>query len=119
LTVIESIGRFLTMLRNSAPMRFWALVGASIILTFMAAWLVCIISYGAWPPMQAARRLDILGKALWFTLFMVLVVVASLTLSKISAKAGTASFDIGHDGEDKPEPPPAVVTTTTRTEVQQ
>lgn len=111
------LGRFLATIREHAPIRFWALVGASIVLTFMAAWLVCIIAYGDWPGMQAARRLDILGKALWFTLFMVLVVVASLTLSKVSAKLFGGSFDIGHDDEADDGEPAKTVTTTTKTEV--
>lgn len=108
------LSRFFATLRETAPIRFWALVGASVVLTVIAAWLVCIIAYGPWPAAQSARRLDILGKALWFDMFMVLVVVASLTLSKVSAKLFGGSFDIGHDGD---EPEPKKVTTTTTTEV--
>lgn len=108
------LGRLFATLKEAAPIRFWALVGASVILTFIAAWLICIVAYGDWPLPQAARRLDILGKALWFTLFMVLVVVASLTLSKVSAKLFGGGFDIGHD--DEGDEPKSVITTT-KTEV--
>ncbi len=111
------LSRFFATLREAAPIRFWALVGASITLTVIAAWIIAIIAYGHWAAAQDARRLDILGKALWFDLFMVLVVVASLTLSKVSAKLFGGSFDIGHDGEDVPDPPKTVITTT-KTEVQ-
>ncbi len=108
---MNRLSRLLVVLRQNAPLKFWASLGASMTFTLSAVWLIWIIAYGAWPSMQAARRLDILGKALWFNLFMVLVVVASLTLSRVSAKVFGGGFEIGHDDED--EDPKKVVTTTT------
>lgn len=107
-------GRFLSTLREHAPMRFWALVGASMLLSLISAWLIFIIAYGDWPGAQAARRLDFLGKSLWFTLFMVLVAVSAITMSKVSAKLLGGSFEIGHD-EMEANGKSGVTTTTTTT----
>lgn len=113
--MIDAATRFIAMLRTGAPIRFWAMVGASIALTGIVCWFVWIIAYGPWPLAQAARRLDILGKALWINLAMIGVIVVSLSNQKFSAKGLGGSVDIA--GQDDPPDPPQKVVTTTTTEV--
>lgn len=85
----------------AAPgVRFWAMVGAAIALTAFAGGLVWVIWHGGWPLNQAGRQLDILGKALWIMLVMILIIVVALTGQKLSAKGFNSSIDISSDGED-------------------
>jgi hypothetical protein len=109
--MIAWTGRFLAMLRQTAPIRFWAMVGAAVAMTIFAAVLVWIIWRGGWPVVQAARQLDILGKALWITLAMVLIIVVSLTNQKFSARGLGGSLDLS--GQDEAQPAATVTTTTT------
>lgn len=86
----------------AAPgVRFWAMVGAAISLNGFAGWLVWIIWHGGWPLSQAGRQLDILGKALWLTLGMILIIVVALTDKIVRAVGFNSSIDIGRS--DSPE----------------
>lgn len=113
--MIDAATRFIAMLRTGAPIRFWAMVGAAVAMTIFAAALVWIVWRGGWPPAQASRQLDILGKSLWLALVMILVIVVSLTNQKFSAKGLGGSIDLS--GQDEPPAPVASVVTTTSTEI--
>lgn len=108
---MDRISRFMAVLRESAPIRFWAMVGAAIALTIFAGVLVWIIWRGGWPATQASRQIDILGKALWITLAMILIIVVSLTSQTFRARGLGGSIDIS--GTDENETVPKTTTTTT------
>lgn len=83
----------------AAPVRFWAMVGAAIALTALAAVLIWIVWAGGWHNQQP-RQLDILGKALWLDLGMLGLIVLALTMQHLSAKGAWGSVDVGGGGED-------------------
>ena len=112
----NAVIRFLKSLNEMASLRTWAMFLAGPPLLVFAAWLVWIVAFGGWPIGQASRQLDILGKALWITLFLLGVIIVSLAAAKVRGTGiGGTSFEIesGNNEGRQPPAPPAVVTTTT------
>lgn len=113
--------RFLKSLNEIASIRTWAMFLAGPPMLLFAGWLVWIVWHGGWPPAQAARQLDILGKALWITLALLAVIIVSLAAAKVRGTGlGGTSFEIesgNNEGRDPPSAPAAEVTTTTKTEI--
>lgn len=106
------ISRVWRALLTAAPVRFWAMVGAAVALTFIAIWMVWIVWHGGWPLAQAPRQLDIIGKALWLVLGMILLIVLALTLQRLSASGVWGRVDVGAG-----EPDPGVTKVTTETTI--
>lgn len=105
------IPRLWHALLAAAPARFWAMVGAAMALTVFAAALVWIVWHGGWPISQAPRQLDILGKALWFILLGIIIIVIALTARRVDASGVLGHLSVS--GEDDPQPAAKVTTTTT------
>lgn len=114
--------RLLRSLNEIASLRTWAMFLAGPPMLAFAAWLVWIVWHGGWPSEQAARQIDILGKALWITLALLGVIIVSLAAAKVrgTGLAGT-SFEIESGNNEGRALPPsaAVITTTTVTEAKQ
>lgn len=99
-------GRIWRTLLAAASVRFWAMVGAAMVLTVFAAGLVWIMAWH-WPaPVESGRRIDILGKALWIVLSGIILVVIALTGKRVEASGTWGRLDV-RDGDDAP---PATIT---------
>ncbi|HEY0265711.1 MAG TPA: hypothetical protein VGC16_03105 [Rhizomicrobium sp.] len=97
-------GRVWKALLAAASIRFWAMVGAAMMLTAFAAWLVWIVAWHWPPPVETGRRLDILGKALWIVLGGIVLVVIALTGKRVEASGLWGRLDV-RGGDDPASPP--------------
>lgn len=99
---MDNMDYFFSMVqRHSAEIRFFAIVGSLIILTISQFFLYCVIMYGHWVAQQP-RQLDILGKALWFNQFMVMIGIGALTVTKVSLKSQLGDFTVDPGGDNQP-----------------
>lgn len=110
------IGRIWRTLLAAASIRFWAMVGASMALTIFAAWLVWLVAYRWAPLIEAGRRIDILGKALWIVLGGVIAVVFGLIGKHVEVSGIWGRLNVSGDDPVQPPAPATVTTTTTKTE---
>jgi hypothetical protein len=79
------------------------MVGAAMALTLFAAALVAIVTWH-WPPLiEAGRRLDILGKALWIILGGIILIVIALTGKHVEASGAWGRLNVG-GGDDDAKP---------------
>jgi hypothetical protein len=95
----------------------FASILGSVALTFFAAWLVYILSYGSWPVSTAETRIEMLGRALTISLggSLVVLITLGMAINRRSIKVSSDGFEaIGGDEHD-PAPIPVVTTTTTTT----
>jgi hypothetical protein len=102
----------LKLLLASAPVRLWALILACPPLTFCALWLDWEVIHGPWhlpldPEMHL--RLLIVGYSLGGFILLLAVGMVSLAAQKLDVSVLGNKLTIGgdHDGDDKPDPPPA------------
>lgn len=100
-------GRIWRGLLAAASIRFWVMVGAAMALTVFAAWLVWIIAWHWAPLVEAGRRIDILGRALWIVLGGLVLIVIALTGKRVEASGAWGRLDVSDD-------PPTIIKTETK-----
>lgn len=109
------IARIWQAMLAAAPARFWVMAGAAMALTAVALFVISILAWHWAPLVETARRIDILGKALWFILLGIIIIVIALTGQKVDIKSALGSLSAGGGSDDAPA---AKVTTTTTTNVE-
>jgi hypothetical protein len=91
---------------KAAPLRLWAIIGAAVVLTAFAAALVLVVWKGPWDASQQVAQINILGWALWITLGMIGIIVASIAAVDIKIRGpGDTSLEVNGDDNDKPARP--------------
>jgi len=109
------LSRIWKAMLEAASARFWVMAGAAIAMTMVALFVISILTWHWAPLIETARRIDILGKALWFILLGIILIVIALTGQKVDIKSALGSLSAGGGSDDAPA---AKVTTTTTTNVE-
>lgn len=98
------------MLLKAAPLRLWALISLSPIISGMAAWLIYMIRNG-WPPEAAHQQLNILGNTLYIYAALNGIIIITFAAVRVSGH-GPAGLAFDVDGGSGDNQKRAVVTTT-------
>jgi hypothetical protein len=86
---------------KAAPLRFWAINGAAIVMTVFASGLVWIVWKGPWDASLQTVQLNILGWGLWLALGMIGIIVASIAAVDVKIKGpGDTSFEVNGEKDD-------------------
>ena len=94
-----------TMMTADLPhLKFWALLGAAVMMTIGSGILVWIVYRGGWPVTLREKQLDILGMSLFLLLAGILVVVVTLASARLTAQ-GPGNFRVEVDSDDSPPGP--------------
>lgn len=100
---------------NAAPIRLWALLLWSPVVTGLDAWIIYMVRNG-WPPEAAHQQLNILGNALYIHATLLGVIIVTLAAIHVSARGwGGSGIDIDGSGGDSKK---AVVTATIESHVE-
>ena len=102
------IARIWKAMLEASPITFWAMMGASVIVTLFTVGLVLIVWVGGWPLAQAGEQLKYLGIALLCMIGLMGLVIVRLTGASLTGKFGTNEIEVRAGDQ-----PARVVTTTT------
>jgi hypothetical protein len=103
--------KIINALRKLQLITFAILLGAGMVVTALASWIIASIAYLPWPETAAEGRVNALAVGLWIVLGLIGVIVVTLAFGKIEkislsngVLSGEVEFDNDQDDEQKSEP---------------
>lgn len=88
------IARVWKVLLEAAPIMFWALMGASGIITLFVIGYTLIVWLGGWKPAQADEQLKYLGIGLLCMIGLLGLVIVRLTGASLTGKFGSSEIEV-------------------------
>lgn len=92
--------------------RDWAAIGSAPVVTLLLVWLICILTYVAWPPDTAAQRIHYLGALGILTAVLLGYCVFFYQRRSVNARVETRLGSIDLDDVTHGQPPQMTATAT-------